>query len=218
MTAVVDSLHVVLAASEPSKAPFYIAGAVLAAWAVVLALGGMNRPDFPGTAAASRAVIGVSALLVLATLVTAITTSTKHHSEARAEEGAGQGHATPEDDPQRGHEPEPAGTEKPREGTAEGSGGASIDVSADPSGQLRFEQASLTARPGRIVVRFDNPSEIPHDVTIDRGSTRLGKTEVVSDAKTQTAIVLQPGSYTFYCSVAGHREAGMEGVLSVQQP
>lgn len=214
MSAVADNVLFVLAASEPSKAPFYIAGAVLAAWAVVLALGGMRRPDFPGSATASRAVMGISAVLVAVTLVTAITTSTKHHAEAGAEAG----HATPEDDPQRGHEPEPAGTEKPREGTAQGSGGATVDISADPSGQLRYEQASVTARPGQIEVRFDNPSDVPHDVTIVRGATRLGKTKVVTDAKASASLPLQPGSYTFYCSVDGHRQAGMEGSLSVQAP
>ena len=36
-----------LAASEPSKVPFYIAGGALAAWAVVLAAIGLDRPEFP---------------------------------------------------------------------------------------------------------------------------------------------------------------------------
>lgn len=214
-----DSLLPVLAAGEPSKVPFYAAGAVLAVWAVLVAFAGMRIPDFPGNATAARAVMGVSAVLVAVTLATAIGTATKHHPEpAHAEGGSGQGGATPEDDPQRGHEPEPAGTAPPREGTAQGPGDGSVEVSADPGGQLRYEQSSLTARPGRVTIRFDNPSEIPHDVTVARGSTRLGGTEVVSDGRATAAVNLQPGAYTFYCSVAGHREAGMEGDLAVQSP
>lgn len=197
MRAAADSLVTVLAASEPSKAPFYIAGAVLAAWAVALAFGGMRMPDFPGSATAARAVMGISALLVATTLAAAIGTASKHHSEAHVE---------------------PAGTGKPQEGAAQGSGGATIAISADPSGQLRFEQSSVAARPGKVAVNFDNPSQIPHDVTIAKGSEVLGKTKVISAAKATTSVVLQPGSYTFFCSVPGHRQAGMEGVVSVQQP
>ncbi|MDX6650801.1 MAG: hypothetical protein QOJ97_2752 [Solirubrobacteraceae bacterium] len=218
MRAAADSLVTVLAASEPSKVPFYVAGAVLAAWAVLLAFGGMRMPDFPGSPAAARAIMGISALLVGITLASAVGTASKHHSEAHAEGAAQQGHATPENDPQRGHEPEPAGTGKPQEGAAQGSGGATIEIAADPGGQLRFEQASVTARPGKVAVRFDNPSETPHDVTIARGTQVLGKTKVISGAKDATSVVLEPGSYVFYCSVPGHREAGMEGVVSVQQP
>jgi plastocyanin len=76
----------------------------------------------------------------------------------------------------------------------------------------------VTARPGKVAVNFDNPSQIPHDVTIAKGSEVLGKTKVISAAKATTSVVLQPGSYTFFCSVPGHRQAGMEGVVSVQAP
>ncbi|MDQ4040981.1 MAG: plastocyanin/azurin family copper-binding protein, partial [Actinomycetota bacterium] len=65
---------------------------------------------------------------------------------------------------------------------------------------------------------FDNPSPVQHDVTIVRGSQKLGATKIVTQAKTSTEVVLQPGAYVFYCSVDGHRQAGMEGQLSVQAP
>lgn len=219
MRAAVDNLLPFLAASEPSKAPFYIAGAVLAGWAVVLGAGSIRRPDFPGTAAASRAVMGVTALLVVATLGTAVGTATKHHSEAQAgEQGSAQGHATPEDDPQSGHAPEPAGTSSPRERKPPPNQGGTVEITADPSGQLKYRESAVTAIPGTVRIEFDNPSPIPHDVTVVRGTQRLGKTRVVTEAEASTEIVLQPGAYTFYCSVSGHREAGMEGTLSVQAP
>lgn len=65
----------ILAAAK-SKVPFYIVGGLLICWALVLSMGiGMRRPEFPGTVAAERAVIGITAVLVLATMTMAIVTS-----------------------------------------------------------------------------------------------------------------------------------------------
>lgn len=69
-------MHILLlAASEPSKVPFYFAGGVLAAWAVVLAGIGLTRPSFPFNDRGERAVIGVSLVLVVVTIAMAIATS-----------------------------------------------------------------------------------------------------------------------------------------------
>ena len=63
-------------AAEKSKVPFYIAGGVLVAWALILSLGlGMRKPDFPGSLAGQRAVIAVTAVLVLAAVSTAVLTA-----------------------------------------------------------------------------------------------------------------------------------------------
>jgi hypothetical protein len=64
-----------LAASETSKVPFYIAGGVLAAWAVLLAAIGLNRPAFPGGVRGQRGVIAISFLLVVIAIGAAILTS-----------------------------------------------------------------------------------------------------------------------------------------------
>jgi hypothetical protein len=61
--------------AEPSKTPFYVAGALLAVWAVALGAGGLSRAELPGTATAERGIIGVTTLLVVATLAAAILTS-----------------------------------------------------------------------------------------------------------------------------------------------
>jgi hypothetical protein len=64
-----------LAAAEPSKTPFYLAGGVLAAWAVVLAAVGLTRPSFPSAPRGERGVILVSLVLVAVAIAMAITTS-----------------------------------------------------------------------------------------------------------------------------------------------
>ncbi|HEY6398964.1 MAG TPA: hypothetical protein VIX82_16070 [Solirubrobacteraceae bacterium] len=64
-----------LAAAEPSKVPFYFAGGVLAAWAVVLAAVGLTRPSFPYSERGGRAVMGISLVLMLLAVAMAIVTS-----------------------------------------------------------------------------------------------------------------------------------------------
>lgn len=68
---------VVLAAeaAAPSKTPFYIVGAALVLWAVVLAAAGLSRPEFPGSEAASRGVMAISTVLVIAAMATAVLTA-----------------------------------------------------------------------------------------------------------------------------------------------
>jgi hypothetical protein len=68
-------LTTVLAAAEPSHLAFYIAGAALAVWAVVLSWIGLTRPSFPYNARGQRAVIGVSFILAVTAIAMAVVTS-----------------------------------------------------------------------------------------------------------------------------------------------
>ena len=68
-------LTLLLAASEPSKVPFYLAGGALAVWAVILATIGLTHPSFPNNLRGQRTVIGISLLLVVITISMAIVTS-----------------------------------------------------------------------------------------------------------------------------------------------
>jgi hypothetical protein len=77
--------------AEKSKVLFYIAGGALIVWALILSVGlGMRKPDFPGSAAGERAVIAVTAVLVLAAASMAVVTSEPPaKSAAPASAGAG---------------------------------------------------------------------------------------------------------------------------------
>jgi hypothetical protein len=68
-------LHVLLAAAEPSKVPFYLAGGALAVWAVVLAAVGLTRPSFPDSERGARGVILISFVLMALAVAMAIVTS-----------------------------------------------------------------------------------------------------------------------------------------------
>ena len=109
-----------------------------------------------------------------------------------------------------GDESEPAG------GGGGGGGGSTIQVSADPNGALKFEQTSLEATAGEVTIDFTNDSSIPHDVKIEGNGVEGEGTDQVTGDSTSATVDLEPGTYTFYCSVDGHRQAGMEGTLTVK--
>jgi plastocyanin len=100
-------------------------------------------------------------------------------------------------------------------GTPEATG-RSLELAADPGGQLSYDKTSAAVLPGRVTVRFTNDSSIPHNVTIAEGSRNLGETETITGDSATTQVELGAGEYDFYCSVAGHRAAGMEGTLTVE--
>ena len=64
-----------LAADEPSKTPFYIAGGALAAWAVIVAFIGITQPEFPGKGPGRAGVILLTTCLVAAAMATAVITA-----------------------------------------------------------------------------------------------------------------------------------------------
>ena len=99
----------------------------------------------------------------------------------------------------------------------QGGGGETIDVTAAASGDLAYDEKSLSANAGEATISFDNPSSVGHDVTIeDENGKEIAATDVITDDSTTVTANLKSGEYTFYCSVDGHRQAGMEGPLTVK--
>jgi plastocyanin len=95
-------------------------------------------------------------------------------------------------------------------------GGAAIAISADPDGALAYTETEVTAAAGNDTIEFDNPASLEHDVVVeDADGNEIGRTDLVSGGSTSASIELEPGTYTFFCSVPGHREGGMEGTLTV---
>ncbi len=96
-------------------------------------------------------------------------------------------------------------------------GGSAVDVSADPSGALAFQQSSLSATAGKVTIDFTNDSPVGHDVRISDASGKdLGGTKIITGGSTTASVDLKAGNYTFFCSVPGHEEAGMKGTLAVK--
>jgi uncharacterized cupredoxin-like copper-binding protein len=181
-------------AAEKSKVPFYIAGGMLVAWALIVSMGvGMRNPSFPSTLGAQRGVMAITALLVVLAVSMAVVTS-----------GGSTSKATAAPITQTGRE------------AASGSGTSSVKVQADPEGQLKFTTKDLSAKTGTVTIGFANASPLPHNLTIAQGATALGATPTFQGGTKTLTLKLAPGTYVFYCSVPGHRQAGMEGKLTVQ--
>jgi plastocyanin len=100
---------------------------------------------------------------------------------------------------------------------AGGGGGGTINVEADPNGQLAYTQTSLTGSAGSDTIDFNNSSSTPHNVTIEDSSGKsVGATDTITGSTTSTTVNLKPGTYTFFCSVDSHEQAGMKGTLTVK--
>lgn len=99
---------------------------------------------------------------------------------------------------------------------ATGSGGT-VAVEADPSGNLAFTSGEISAKAGKDTIEFTNESPVPHDVKIEDSSGKeVGGTEIVQEGTETAEVDLKPGTYTYFCSIPGHRQAGMEGTLVVK--
>ncbi len=99
-----------------------------------------------------------------------------------------------------------------------GSGsGSTVEVEADPNGELAYTTTEAAAEAGKVTIDFNNPQSLTHDVAIEDSSGEMvGKTDLIGQDETSTTVDLKPGTYTYYCTVPGHREAGMEGTLTVK--
>ena len=196
------------AADEPSKVPFYIAGAVFAAWAVLLSFLGLSRASFPGGRRGQGAVVGISVLLAAVAIGTAIGTASTEKPENKkvVEAGAVKPAAVA---------PKAAATGGTAAPATRPAAAAPLAVAADPSGALKYDKKALSAKAGKVTIAFTNASQVGHDVTIAKGPTKLAGTNVITNSKASVSVSLKPGAYVFYCSVPGHRQAGMQGSLTV---
>jgi plastocyanin len=87
----------------------------------------------------------------------------------------------------------------------------------DSTGHLAYTSTEETAKAGKVTIEFVNPTPLTHDVLIESAKGKeVAKTGLIYNGTYTWNTELKPGTYTYYCSIPGHREAGMEGTLTVQ--
>jgi plastocyanin len=170
---------------------FHVVGIITAVWAVLLAVVGLSRPNFPPKRGVPI-VIAISGLLFAGSLAAGISTAKKGPSGA-----GGAYHRAAETTAVPTHI------------------ATSLSLRTDPTGALRFNTTTLDAKPGGVRITLSNPSPIMHNVSLSGPGVNLHGATIPHGGTSTVAATLKPGTYTFYCSVPGHEQAGMKGTLTV---
>ncbi len=98
-----------------------------------------------------------------------------------------------------------------------GTGGSSLKLEANKEGQLEYNTKTLSAKAGAVSIAFTNTSPVGHNMTIESSSgQQIGGTPTFKGGTKTLSLNLKPGTYKFFCTVPGHRAAGMEGTLTVK--
>jgi plastocyanin len=208
---------------------FFVVGIVLVIAAVGLAFVGIRDSErFPGNRGVLVGVTALFAAVVVTTMAFAIVKSKDEQKKRNEElakeepqpENTGQNApppATPGGQPQASsggnqQQPTTAGTTTQSTAATE-----ALDVSSPADGGLVFEPNGLLGKPGNITITYDNPSPVPHSIAVATANGNvLGEVQPFTNGKESVQLTaVQAGKYIFYCTVPGHREAGMEGDLTV---
>lgn len=212
---------------------FYLCGGVLAVSAVTVSFVGLKVKDFPGRAMPiiilwfAIFVGGATTFAVLhaqdeeAAEASELEHAGKEIEAAEGDSGGTTGGAEVEQEEEErakgSDEEEPVGgTEGSEKGAAKGAeASTTLKLAASPTA-LAFDTTELEAKAGEVTIDFDNPSAIPHNVVIEEDGKELAGFEPIAEGEETVSADLQPGTYTFLCTVPGHAEAGMEGTLTVK--
>jgi plastocyanin len=195
---------------------FYVIGGILVLAAVVLSFRGIRGADsFPQNRAMLVGATAAFAAIVAVTMAFAVDLS--EEEQAHREQELAQEEQEAEAPPQS-----PGGQPQASEGgnqqEPETAQAASLAVTSPEDGGLVFEPDGLAASPGNLTITYTNPSAVPHSLALETNDGNvLGETSVFTEGEESVELQsLAPGEYVFFCTVPGHREAGMEGDLTVE--
>jgi plastocyanin len=106
--------------------------------------------------------------------------------------------------------------EEEQQGIPAQSGQWMVEVETDPDGGRAYTVKEAIAPPGNTNFELKNPQSTGHDLTLEQVGQGSVATRVVREGSDWVRISLFAGEkYVFYCSVPGHRKAGMEGAIKV---
>lgn len=104
------------------------------------------------------------------------------------------------------------GDDEPSASPSTDAAGGSSSLTVHALDSLKFDQPAYTVEAGTIDVEYVNDGSLPHTLLIketDDLFLEVGGTD-------EGTVELEPGTYTLYCDIAGHEEAGMVAELTVE--
>src|SRR6266576_960078 len=169
---------------------FFVAGIILVVVAIGIAFYGIRGSEsFPPSRGIMVGVVALFAAVVATTMAFAIVKSNDEQKKRNEKLAQEEGTTT----------------------TAPTGPVTTLDVSSPADGGLVYQPNGLTAKPGNVTVTYDNPSPVAHSIAVATANGNvLGEVQPFTAAKESVNLTnLAPGKYVFYCTVPGHRAAGM---------
>jgi plastocyanin len=203
---------------------FYVFGIALTLAALVLSFVGLRAEKFPGSRGLLVGVLGGMTALVAASCAFAVVLSREEAdhreeevAEFEAEQAAEEAEASATEEEQVAEEDAAGAPADEQESEGPQQAPETLAITSPADGSLIFEPDKLDAAAGEVEIEYTNPSStVPHNVAIEFDGETVAQSETVQGGESASALAeLDPGSYTYYCSIPGHREAGMEGALTV---
>jgi plastocyanin len=187
---------------------FYVFGITLVVSALAVSAIGLRFESFPGTRAVLAGVIAYFVCMVAATTTFAVLHAADQQHERQAKEAAEAAQ------PPAGSTT--AGTTSGATTTAAQGPASTLKLAANPT-QIAYDTTKLSGKAGPVTIDFTNPSALTHDVCVSSPSGQeVGCSQMITQGSTSLSENLQPGKYTFFCSVDSHEAAGMKGTLTIK--
>jgi plastocyanin len=195
---------------------FWLGGALVLLALGAAAVGIRGKASFPPSRGVM--VLGTALFVGVVGATTALSVVNARDEQEHREKELAEEEATAETEAAAEEAPPPAAGGGAQQPPAPAGAASSLDVTSPSDGGLVFDPDSLEAQPGSLTITYSNPSPVAHSLAVeDAEAMVLGETEVFSAGEQEVTINdLAPGEYVYFCTVPGHREAGMEGDLTVQ--
>lgn len=84
--------------------------------------------------------------------------------------------------------------------------------------EFAFEPKEVSGRPGEMTFVVENDGAVEHNMAIeDAAKKTIAQIAVIAPGKSeQLRVALRAGTYTIFCDLPGHRDAGMVASLKVR--
>jgi plastocyanin len=95
---------------------------------------------------------------------------------------------------------------------------STLEFVAGPNGALAFDPDDVGSSTGLVKISMTDASPAEHTLKFDNPDTKFAEIHVAGNGDQSECVAFFPeaGDYSFYCTIPGHRAAGMEGVVRVE--